>query len=562
MAQKVKKRRLTKNEKRRLRKKSKKNTLKSVAATITDAEKVDAKDSKELAVQVEYVSADLPDMLKAIQQGEEGSSANDQLRDFSNIFEKFAKPEALCSDRHNSQKDSIEDIDRTDSNKQEGDDDDDEADNAKNPKKLSKRKRKLASRLSVAELKQLVKHPDCIEVHDVTSADPRLLVHLKSYRNTVPVPRHWCLKRKYLQGKRGIEKPPFQLPECIAMTGIDKIRSSLQEVEDKKGLKARARGNQKPKMGRMEIDYQVLYNAFFKYQKKPKNLAIHGDIYYENKEFEMVVKDKKPGKLSDSLKMALGMTDAVPPPWLINMQRYGPPPSYPQLKIPGLNAPIPSGASFGYHPGGWGKPPVNEFGRPLYGDVFGVEGNNANEQYDNVRVAKEQMWGNIPSSDEDDEEDEEEEDEEEMDVQNEGEGMETPMDTGISSVSEFDTSDTIDLRKGTSSVSSLGTETPTRQLYQVLETQQNGVGKSLYGSSHTYAMDQSDSKKSSTKQLGQVEITIDPSELDNLDDDVLLQKYEEAKQKGASKSDLAILQAARRKRSKRAGESELKGFKF
>ena len=31
----------------------------------------------------------------------------------------------------------------------------------------------------------------------------------------------------------------------------------------------------------------------------------------------------------------------VPPPWLIAMQRYGPPPSYPNLKVPGLNAPIP-----------------------------------------------------------------------------------------------------------------------------------------------------------------------------------------------------------------------------
>jgi len=57
------------------------------------------------------------------------------------------------------------------------------------------------------------------------------------------------------------------------------------------------------------------------------------------------------------------------------MQRYGPPPSYPNLKIPGLNAPIPDGCSFGYHAGGWGKPPVDEFGRPLYGDVFGLVGN-------------------------------------------------------------------------------------------------------------------------------------------------------------------------------------------
>lgn len=33
------------------------------------------------------------------------------------------------------------------------------------------------------------------------------------------------------------------------------------------------------------------------------------------------------------LRRALGMTDNTPPPWLINMQRYGPPPSYPDLKV-------------------------------------------------------------------------------------------------------------------------------------------------------------------------------------------------------------------------------------
>ena len=39
------------------------------------------------------------------------------------------------------------------------------------------------SRLSVAELKQLVSRPDVVEMHDVTARDPRLLVHLKSTRN-------------------------------------------------------------------------------------------------------------------------------------------------------------------------------------------------------------------------------------------------------------------------------------------------------------------------------------------------------------------------------------------
>lgn len=65
--------------------------------------------------------------------------------------------------------------------------------------KISKRKMKKLTRLSVAELKQLVSRPDVVEMHDVTARDPKLLVLLKGHRNTVPVPRHWCFKRKVSQ---------------------------------------------------------------------------------------------------------------------------------------------------------------------------------------------------------------------------------------------------------------------------------------------------------------------------------------------------------------------------
>ena len=46
----------------------------------------------------------------------------------------------------------------------------------------------------------------------------------------------------------------------------------------------------------------------------------------------MQIRSAKPGVLSEELRMALGMGENTPPPWLINMQRYGPPPSYPDLK--------------------------------------------------------------------------------------------------------------------------------------------------------------------------------------------------------------------------------------
>ena len=84
------------------------------------------------------------------------------------------------------------------------------------------------------------------------------------------------------------------------------------------------------------------------------------------------MKHRKAGVLSPELMALLGIEEGGPPPWLVNMQRYGPPPSYPSMRIPGLNAPIPPGAKFGYRPDEWGKPPVDEYGRPLYGDVFGT----------------------------------------------------------------------------------------------------------------------------------------------------------------------------------------------
>jgi splicing factor 3B subunit 2 len=92
-----------------------------------------------------------------------------------------------------------------------------------------------------------------VEAHDVTSSDPRLLVYLKAYRNTVAVPRHWCHIRKYLTGKVGMEKPAFQLPEFIAETGIAKIRDAVMEQEAAKKAKQKSRERVRPKMGKIDI---------------------------------------------------------------------------------------------------------------------------------------------------------------------------------------------------------------------------------------------------------------------------------------------------------------------
>ncbi|XP_063221936.1 splicing factor 3B subunit 2 isoform X2 [Bacillus rossius redtenbacheri] len=409
--------------------------------------------------------------------------------------------------------------------------------------KLSKRKLKRLTRLSVAELKQLVGRPDVVEMHDVTARDPKLLVQLKAHRNTVPVPRHWCFKRKYLQGKRGIEKPPFDLPDFIKKTGIMEMRAALQEKEDQRTLKAKMRERARPKLGKIDIDYQKLHDAFFKWQTKPR-MSIHGDLYYEGKEFETRLKEKKPGDLSDELRTALGMPTGlsahkVPPPWLIAMQRYGPPPSYPNLKIAGLNAPIPEGCSFGYHAGGWGKPPVDETGRPLYGDVFGLTGqdqqmNSADEEVDRS------IWGELESESEEESEEEEEDDDEEGGGKEDETGLVTPAEglitpSGITSIpAGMETPEIIELRKRKIESEMEGGETPA--LYQVLpEKRLDRVGGAMMASTHIYDMaggtgvpaGAAPPRRVGPEGGGTVELALDPSELDLVDTEAMAVRYEQ-----------------------------------
>ncbi|XP_068164137.1 splicing factor 3B subunit 2 [Antennarius striatus] len=464
------------------------------------------------------------------------------------------------------------------------DSDDSDEDVRADAPKLSKKKLRRMNRLTVAELKQLVTRPDVVEMHDVTAQEPKLLVHLKATRNTVPVPRHWCFKRKYLQGKRGIEKPPFELPDFIKKTGIQEMREALQEKEDAKTMKTKMREKVRPKMGKIDIDYQKLHDAFFKWQIKPK-LTIHGDLYYEGKEFETRLKEKKPGDLSDELRIALGMpvgpnAHKVPPPWLIAMQRYGPPPSYPNLKIPGLNSPIPDNCTFGYHAGGWGKPPVDEMGKPLYGDVFGTNSSDFQAKAEEEEVDH-TPWGELEPSDEEssEEEEEEESDEEKPDET----GFFTPADSGLITPGGFssvpagmETPELIELRKKKIEEAMDGNETP--QLFTVLPERRTGpVGAAMMASTHIYDMSGAIvSRKTGSGQESQgVEVALAPEELE-LDPMAMTQKYEEhvreqqAQVEKEDFSDMVAEHAAKQKQKKRkaqpqdtrGGAKKYKEFKF
>ncbi|KAN0062949.1 hypothetical protein ACQY0O_004771 [Thecaphora frezii] len=415
---------------------------------------------------------------------------------------------------------------------------------AESKPKLSRRKQRKLQRLTVAELKQLVRKPEVVEWTDVTANDPRLLVQLKSLRNTVPVPPHWGQKRDYLQNKRGIEKPAYQLPHYIADTGIATMKDALKEKEAQQTLKQKTRERVQPKMGKMDIDYQKLHDAFFKFQTKPP-LSVYGETYYEGKENETKFQDHKPGELSEQLKEALSIPPLAPPPWLIAMQRFGPPPSYPHLKIPGLNAPIPEGAQWGFHPGGWGRPPVDEYGRPLYGDVLGNQDAEENPYADPIQR---EPWGELEPEETDDEEEDEEDDEEEDEDEDEEEeeeegaaqrqgaerqaGTETP--SGIASITStahgVETPHHLELRKDSrvdASGPAAGAGAPKALYYELPERASAITG--FMGSERTYDVLPvlgGEERGMKRKHNDDVHLSIDPEELEGLSEAEKQEKLE------------------------------------
>ncbi|KAJ2379179.1 hypothetical protein IW150_000338 [Coemansia sp. RSA 2607] len=508
--------------KQRRKKKSRKDKLaEEEARTNRLAELIASPQNAAQDVKVEYVEAKEPAL------------ENPEFSEYSSVFSLFTQNAERSFGAHH-ESPNTEDAETkpeptamdTDSEKTDSD-----AEMSDVEKTKVSRKQRKQQQMTVAELKQKAPRPEVVEWTDVSAKDPLLLVTLKATRNTVPVPSHWSQKKKYLQYKRGQEKPQFELPDFIKATGIMEMRETA--TEDVKA-KTAARERMRPKMNKLTLDYQRLHDAFFKFQTKPANMTGHGDLYYEGKENETTLGDQfTPGVVSQQLRDALGVPPLAPMPWLLNMQRHGMPPSYPNIKVPGLNAPIPKGAQWGFHPGGWGRPPVDEYGRPLYGNVFAeaVDGDNASTQIVPTPGSR-KHWGDLEvleSSDEEDEEDEEEESDSEEDaaeeqeearIAEESEPTDEQQRSGIATIpSGLETPSVLQLRKQVRVEEN-------RQLYSVLPEQATAKLEGIMGSQFTYDMTNALNPSKSTK--GGVDVAIDPEELEGMDQDALKEKYDEA----------------------------------
>ena len=163
-------------------------------------------------------------------------------------------------------------------------------------------------------------------------------------------------------------------------------------------------------------------------------------------------------------------------------------------------------------------------------------------------------------------------DEEEEVPEDFGVGPSADFDSGVESVSTLDgieTPDTVHLRKDT------GIETPevSRDLYTVLPSVETSVGGEIFGSTQTYSIPKGVSKSDIVNRQidtgSRMEIALEPSDLEKLDEATLAEKYEKqrlAQRQASTTEDFSELIAEESRKRKLKEDSrakkKLKNFKF
>lgn len=353
-------------------------------------------------------------------------------------------------------------------------------------KPLSKRQQRLRNKVTIAELKASTEKPGIIAWYDANAPDPYLNVAFKTTFNAIGVPSHWLQKRDYLSGKRGFELPPFKLPKFIQDTGIAEMRNY-----DPESLKKLQRERVQPKMGKLDIDYQRLHDAFFKFQTKPRHYQF-GELYWEGREkadqhLESVI-HMRPGVVSKRLKEAVGLSPSDPnivPPWVTLMNLIGKPPSFYDSIIPGVDVTY---ENTGYKSSSGGD----------------------------LNLQKEGRWGAFDKDVESDydDEDEDEEDEEEVEDSEGEQAADSSNETSIHEEDEADAPEKIDITeysKYKTDTKQAKTNGGLDQLYKVLKERQaaasdgSGDRKTVYDLADNVEENKEEAKNNAKDEQKEVE---------------------------------------------------------
>jgi len=262
--------------------------------------------------------------------------------------------------------------------------------------------------------------------------------------------------------------------------------------------------------------------------------------------------------------------------------------------------------------GEWGRPPIDDYGRPLYGDIFG----QAVKIVEDENPVDRSLWATLEEEEEKQEEEQqpeigggdEEMEDEEMKTEPVAAAVSEPDTSGIESVSSLasglETPEAVTLRKR---LDGTGTETPDtvhtapRSLFTVLEEKKASVASSgLFGTDKTYvipsaasagsgsgtaavtgtgaaqlsqaSLDRAEAEKRNaerkSKLTEQVDLELNPEELaEGVEGAVLKRKYDEkmAQMREArelSREDVSEVAMEHRKKKQKTSDKKKSSFKF
>lgn len=154
-------------------------------------------------VEIEYVPEDRPvkpgdgyyqHFAKVFENFKLDSNNDENMEYHYNKYGKKVLGPKVIQPRDKTNLDENDEEDDEDKEKNNADKKKKDPDEEEQSKKKSKKQVKRETRLSVAQLKQLVIRPDVVELFDVTAKDPKLLVHLKvSLFACTMITRKFCL---------------------------------------------------------------------------------------------------------------------------------------------------------------------------------------------------------------------------------------------------------------------------------------------------------------------------------------------------------------------------------
>lgn len=114
--------------------------------------------------------------------GGDHTDPGDPNAEFKKVFGRFASAEEVTAERKNEDPEALPGPPTRDASAPNVEEDEEERKDGGARDALSKKQRKMLSRLKVSDLKQACERPEVVEVWDVTAPDPHLLVYIKGCR--------------------------------------------------------------------------------------------------------------------------------------------------------------------------------------------------------------------------------------------------------------------------------------------------------------------------------------------------------------------------------------------